>query len=145
MNVLAKMFVAVVAVALTVGLCLALAEAPRKPAALTFPPERGEVLVLPIEAVDGDTVEFFYLVRARARLHGINAPEKTGATAAAGKASREFLQGKLPKEPTGALLLGREKYGRLLMRLYDADGEDLSEVMIKAGHAKPWDGKGPRP
>lgn len=117
-------------------------------AALTFPPEAGDVLVLPAAAVDGDTVDFYYLVRGRARLYGVNAPEvhsRDAAEKAAGQASKAHLAKLLPAAPVRAKLMGREKYGRALLELYDGDGRSLSQLQVKAGHAKPWDGKGPRP
>lgn len=109
---------------------------------LVFPPEKGEALILTADVIDGDTVRLYFLVEATARLDGINAPEKRTK---AGKAARDYLAGLLPKAPTRAVLKGREKYGRLLVRLDDAGGRDVSKLMIDAGHAKAWDGKGPRP
>lgn len=118
------------------------AEAPK---ALAFPPRSGTCLVLPVEAIDGDTVRFFWVIEDVARLNGINAPELHGDSAAAGQAAKRHLVGMLPACPIKAVVHGREKYGRALLDLYDADGQSLAARMIEAGHAKPWDGKGPRP
>jgi endonuclease YncB( thermonuclease family) len=102
------------------------------------------VLALPGKAIDGDTIQFYFVVPAVGRLVGINAPECKGATAAAGKASRDYLQSLLPATPCAFRLAGREKYGRLLIEVYGADGKSLNAAMIEAGHAQSYDGKGPR-
>lgn len=111
--------------------------------ALTFPPRDGWHLVLPVEAIDGDTITFFWVVKDTGRLHGINAPELKDE---GGPEAKAYLQKLLPKKPTPAKVHGKEKYGRTLLELFDAaDPKSLSEKMIRAGHAKPYDGRGPRP
>ena len=110
--------------------------------ALTFPPRAGDYLILPNGAVDGDTFNFYWLVKDSGRLHGINAPE---ARAPGGKEAKEFLQKMLPTGPAKVKVHGREKYGRALLDLYLGDGVTASKKMIDAKHAKPWDGKGERP
>jgi endonuclease YncB( thermonuclease family) len=105
---------------------------------LTFPPEQGDCLILPIRAVDGDTVDFYFLVKVRGRLYGVNAPERD-------KAATKFLADNLPTVPVQATLHGREKYGRLLIDIKDQAGVSLSETIIEAGHGKKWDGRGQRP
>jgi len=125
------------------GLYGAAAADPPRP--LTFPPRDGVHLVLVTEAVDGDTVRFCWLVQETARLYGINTPETKGATAEAGKAAKQFLAGKLPAKPVSAKVLGRDKYGRVLMDVSLDDGKSLSALMIESGHAKAYFGEGPRP
>lgn len=111
----------------------------KPPTPVQFPPRDGVRLVLPVEAVDGDTVRFFWLVGPETgRLRGINAPESHGATKEQGVAAREFLNSKLPRVPAIATIHGREKYGRTLFDLEDAAGQSLSQLMIDAGHAVPF-------
>jgi endonuclease YncB( thermonuclease family) len=117
----------------------------RLPPPLTFPPEKGDVLLLPASAVDGDTIRFYFLIEATGRIHGINAPESKGATKAAGLAAKAFLTHLLPKLPVAGTLHGKEKYGRYLISFTDGQGFDIAKLMIDAGHAKPYDGKGPLP
>jgi len=112
---------------------------------IEFPPREGKYLILATEAIDGDTVRFFWLVEGTARLYGINAPEMHGEDRDKGEAAKKFLQEKLPKTPTWARIVGREKYGRTLMDISDMGGLSLSKTMIDAGHAVGWDGKGKRP
>lgn len=38
-----------------------------------------------------------------------------------------------------------DKYGRILGEVTTAVGVNLTDAMIAAGHAKPWDGSGPKP
>lgn len=118
------------------------------PAALTFPPEAGDVLALPLRVIDGDTIEFAVLVRQTGRLAGINAPEVHSPDPkekAAGLAAKAYLAKILPDRPCRATIKGREKYGRALVVIETADGKNLSQMMLDAGQAKPYDGKGPRP
>lgn len=133
---------------LLLAVCCAGGEAADAARPLTFPPERGEVLVLPVRALDGDTIEFYYLVQSRGRLMGINAPEihsKDEDEKTRGLAARDFLAKRLPKGPCRATLQGREKFGRLLLSIGDEQGNDLSELLVKEGHAKRWNGIGVRP
>jgi endonuclease YncB( thermonuclease family) len=116
-----------------------------QPAPIQFPPQQGDALVVILGVVDGDTVDFAWLVKDRGRLHGINAPEKEGATKAAGVASMNNLKKLAPTTPIKAKLHGREKYGRALVDFYNSDGISLSQLQIEGGFAVKWDGKGPRP
>lgn len=112
---------------------------PPVPADVTFPPEEGFYSILPIRVIDGDTVEFAWLVKDRARLWGINAPEMHGDSAAAGKAAKEFLAGKIGDKPLTVQFRGREKYGRRLLVIYGAPGgKTFNQYMIDQGHAKPY-------
>jgi micrococcal nuclease len=84
------------------------------------------------------------------RLAGIDAPE---LATDAGKAARDWLAAKLPAGMAVTIQTEkdrREKYGRMLATIWGNDHGDvwadsLNELLIDAGHAKPWDGKGPRP
>lgn len=130
---------------LLLSLCIAVAIAiADKPKALQFPPRDGTHLILCDRAIDGDTIVFYWLIEDRGRLWGINAPELHGDDTAAGAAARLYLGSKLPLKPVKAHV-GREKYGRALVDIILDDGQSLSKMMVEAGHAKTWDGKGARP
>lgn len=115
------------------------------PAPLTFPPERGDALVLILDVIDGDTVDYANLVKVRARLDGINAPEVEGPQKKLGLASKANLQAIAPRTPIRAKLNGKEKYGRTLVDFIRDDGKSLSQLQIDQGFAVKWDGRGPRP
>lgn len=111
---------------------------------LDLRPKEGTYLILPVRAIDGDTIEFYWLAPDRGRLTGINAPELHGDSRLAGEAAKLFLTGKLPTRPVPAKV-GVEKYGRTLVDVILDNGKTLGQVMIEGGHAKPWDGMGARP
>ena len=104
----------------------------------TFPAEVDRVQ-------DGDTVVAHVLLHpneggeahaVNIRVDGINAPELNTAAGTAAKAYAETL---LP--PGAAITLiarKREKYGRFLARVILSNGDDLSALMIAAGHAVPY-------
>lgn len=76
------------------------------------------------------------------RLVGCNAPELSTPE---GKASQAFLAGLLPVGSEVELVsYGWDKYGgRIAGAIFY--GTNIVESMIAAGHAKWWDGKGPKP
>src|SRR5262245_56841973 len=125
----------VILLALTVGL-YALA-APPQGLPLRFPPESGTCRVLIFRAIDGDTVRFTWLIEDSARLYGINAPELKGDTRPAGQAAKKHLESLLSREMT-AEVMGREKYGRTLLKLWTDDRREVGQVMIQDGQAKPY-------
>lgn len=109
---------------------------------LTFPPRDGTHLILPIAVKDGDTIEFYWLVReTRGRLYGINAPEtrtRDLTEKAKGLAAKAYLASKLKLgEPCEVKVFGQEKYGGTLIEIFQG-GESLNKLMIEAGHAKPY-------
>lgn len=104
-------------------------------------PEHGPQALFVIGAVDGDTLSCAYLVPVTVRVNGINAPE---IRTAPGRQAKMFLSAMIDGKLVAATLHGREKYGRLLADIH-VNGRPLSDVMIEAGHAKPWDGRGERP
>ena len=77
----------------------------------------------------------------RVRLAGINAPELYGQGSIAGRAARDwlFLQLNAAKVVTVATSTGAfyDKYGRYLAIVY-ADGRNLNEALVDAGHATPY-------
>lgn len=111
-----------------------------------FGPYRGVVDLVH----DGDTVNvkldvgFDLTVYARVRVHGINAPE---LSTKAGKAARDYGQALLPAgTPVSVMSLGWDKYGGRIEGDINVDGlGDYGAALVAAGHAKVWDGRGPRP
>lgn len=112
----------------------------------SFGPYRGTV----DKVHDGDTIDvrcdvgFDLTVYARVRVAGIDAPE---LSTEAGKAARSFAEGLLP---VGAQVLvtslGWDKWGgRIDGSITTPGGRDFASAMVEAGHAKPYDGEGPRP
>lgn len=96
-----------------------------------------------VRVVDGDTVNVrFRSPEVSVRLADCWAPEVRGKDAAAGQASRENLQrivsgGKLVLHVPGAsTLAGILSMGRVVGRIYDADGRDVSTLQVEQGHAK---------
>jgi endonuclease YncB( thermonuclease family) len=84
------------------------------------------------------------LERQSVRLLGCNAPE---LSTAAGKDALAFLETILHVDDVVTLVShGWDKYGgRIDGQVTLADGRDLTEVMIAAGQAAPWDGRGAKP
>jgi endonuclease YncB( thermonuclease family) len=84
------------------------------------------------------------LERQAVRLVGCDAPE---LRTIAGKEALAFLETFLKVgDVVGLVSLGWDKYGgRVDGKVRLADGRDLTQVMIDAGHAAAWDGQGPRP
>ena len=94
-----------------------------------------------VHLVSGVGVE---LERQSVRLYGCNAAELATPE---GKAALAFLETVLHVADTVTLVShGWDKYGgRIDGTIRLEDGRDLTEVMIAAGHAAPWDGVGPKP
>lgn len=82
--------------------------------------------------------------RQSVRLFGCNAPE---LATPAGKAALAFLQTLVSVGDQVTLVShGWDKYGgRVDGTVTLTDGRDLTELMIAAGHAAPWDGQGAKP
>ena len=107
-----------------------------------------------VRVMDGDTV----VVRAdlgwrvqletSVRIDGINAPEMSTPE---GVKAHHFASMLIrPKDKvmiiSKRLLGATEKYGRTLADLtYGYPPASFAEAMVKAGHAKPWDGMGEPP
>lgn len=96
--------------------------------------------------VDGDTVDlcidlgFRLTTQLRVRLAGIDAPE---VSTAEGKQVRDVVRGLLPP---GLEVIAKtskspeDKYGRWMGVIVMADGTVLNDLLIREGHAKPYDG-----
>jgi endonuclease YncB( thermonuclease family) len=84
------------------------------------------------------------LPRQSVRLAGCNAPE---LSTDAGKAALAFLETVLSVgDEVTVLSTGWDKYApRIDGQVTLPDGRDLTEVMIAAGQAAPWDGEGAKP
>lgn len=108
---------------------------------------RGEVL----DVVDGDTIRVEIdlgcdtFVRGTLRLSGIAAPE---TSTEAGKAAKAFLAAVFGPGTRHVVIETfkdrREKYGRYFGRVW-LGPECVNDVVVNAGHAVPWDGKGKQP
>jgi micrococcal nuclease len=115
-----------------------------------------------VDIYDGDTITIvFYLgnqiQKHKIRLYGINAPELKGSTHNKGIIARNFLLSQIIdkeiekeykrsdivellkgcKKLFTFELLGEEKYGRILGKVYDGN-ECLNDLMILHGYAKEY-------
>ena len=85
-------------------------------------------------------------VSTRLRLVGLNAPEKSTSE---GLDAIEYVALWMKRHPgpyAATTLPGdrKEKYGRYLATVTAADGSVLNDGLLADGHAKPYDGTGPR-
>lgn len=111
-----------------------------------------------LRVLDGDTLDIalYYeetekVFKHRVRLFGIDTPEKRPLKSninrdleiEASKKSTEALTKKLNEcnNILLALFYNPDKYGRLLCTLYDREGNDINEWMIKSGYAYEYFGK----
>ncbi|MBR0681943.1 thermonuclease family protein [Roseomonas eburnea] len=96
-----------------------------------------------LRVIDGDTVS----VRGEAvRIVGLDAPEIHGRCPAESRLARQ-AQARLAELLAGGATItrrGRDRYGRGLAIVQDAEGRDVAQVMISEGLARPYDGRGRR-
>ena len=103
--------------------------------------------------VDGDPIDvtldlgFDISYRGRVRFHGINAPESRTRDAVekeAGLAAKRYVEDWCSaldqKVIIQTSLDDRGKFGRILGRILNEDGECLNDEMVSLGHAKPYHG-----
>jgi len=103
--------------------------------------------------VDGDTIDvtldlgFDISYRGRVRFQGINAPESRTRDAvekAAGLAAKRYVEdwinGHEQRVIIQTSLDDRGKFGRILGRILNDQGECLNDEMVSLGHATPYDG-----
>ena len=81
---------------------------------------------------DGDT---FVLKGHSVRLYGINAPEKNQI---GGSAATNYLRQLVKNQIVYCTRNGRDKYGRFLGVCKINNKQDISEIMVKKGYAKPF-------
>jgi len=103
-----------------------------------------------LRVVDGDTMHFeFNLgidvhIRIGCRVAHINAPEMSTAEGKAAKVwATDWLTAHGPAFTVRTIKDHQEKYGRYLVEILAASGEDFGSAMIAAGQAVPYEG-GPR-
>ena len=100
-----------------------------------------------VDVRDGDTVilnaNAGFVTAIKIRLYGVDAPETRGRCAeetAAAAAATQRLRELVSRRVRVVSYLETDAYGRLLARLYNRDGRDVSEVLIAEGHARPLGG-----
>jgi endonuclease YncB( thermonuclease family) len=100
--------------------------------------------------IDGDTVVleidvgFSIEIKQRCRLYGCNARELTQP---GGHEAYLFLIGLLPPDSSVVVryVKADDYSGRFIGQLFLPDGRDVTQVMLTAGYAAPWDGRGAKP
>ena len=103
--------------------------------------------------IDGDTIDvtldlgFDISYRGRIRFQGINAPESRTRDAVekqAGLAAKRYVEdwtkGLENRVIIQTSLDDRGKFGRILGRILNDEGECLNDEMVSLGHATPYDG-----
>lgn len=95
-----------------------------------------------VRVIDGDTVVmdvdlgFYLTIRMSCRLYGIDAPEVVGATAEAGKASRDHLMGLLPVgTPVVIESIKADKYAGRFDGIIMLQTVNINEQMVTDGYA----------
>jgi endonuclease YncB( thermonuclease family) len=110
-----------------------------------------------LRVLDGDTLDVgmcrvgHTVLKYRVRLYGIDTPEKRPSRSdplrhleiQASLRSKQALTDRLIENDwiVIAHFEKADKYGRLLCTLFDKNGENLNEWMIRMGHAVPYFGK----
>jgi micrococcal nuclease len=103
--------------------------------------------------VDGDTIDvvlqlgFDINMKARIRFAGINAPEsrtRDPIEKEAGLAAKRYVENWCSDGDNQVIvetqLDEKGKFGRILGRILNLDGECLNDEMLALGHAKPYEG-----
>jgi len=103
--------------------------------------------------IDGDTIDvvldlgFDISYRGRIRFQGINAPESRTRDAVekqAGLAAKRYVEdwinGHEQRVIIQTSLDDRGKFGRILGRILNDEGECLNDELVSLGHATPYDG-----
>ncbi|MCW8085111.1 thermonuclease family protein [Sabulicella glaciei] len=91
-------------------------------------------------ATDGDTLR---CGEERVRLLGLDAPEMSGRCADESRRARA-ARDRLAALVQGGVRLardGEDRYGRTLATAFDREGRDLTRILIREGHARPYDGR----
>lgn len=103
----------------------------------------GELITGRASVIDGDTIEIH---GKRIRLDGIDAPEtaqlcsdKKSKSVRCGARSANALATYLAQsQPTRCSIVGTDQYGRLIGTCKRQDGRDVSEWLVRNGHALDW-------
>jgi endonuclease YncB( thermonuclease family) len=102
-----------------------------------------------LRAYDGDTLRSTYvpikgLPAISFRLMGIDTPELRGKCEKEKQLAilaRDFLHNEVAGKPVTVDFLRWDKYGgRVIVRAYNVDGQDLTEKLIATGHGYPYNG-----
>lgn len=94
--------------------------------------------------VDGDSLE---IADRRVRLFGVDAPEldqhcldPQGQTYACGERARTALRRLVGERPVQCLREGQDRFGRVLARCSNANGEELNTALVRTGWAVAYAG-----
>lgn len=96
-----------------------------------------------IDVIDGDTIRvrvdlgFSTFLVATLRLVGIDTPERHTNE---GQRAWEYLKDLLAAGRVTVQTMRTEKYGRYLANVRDPAGRSVNELLVEAGHAKPYHG-----
>jgi|TARA_R110000824_G_scaffold124996_5_gene283861 micrococcal nuclease len=103
--------------------------------------------------VDGDTIDvtldlgFDIQLKGRVRFAGVNAPEsrtKDAVEKQAGLAAKRYVEDWISALESNVIietsLDATGKYGRILGRILNDDGDCLNDEMVSIGHATPYHG-----
>jgi endonuclease YncB( thermonuclease family) len=114
------------------------------------PPVYGPYRLHVIRVVDGDTIDAEVALwpglsqRTLVRLAGVNAPEirtRDDCERNAGRAATAFVTRTLQAARRVELdAVDLDKYGGRVVGLVYVDGRSLGELLVQAGHARPYDG-----
>ena len=97
---------------------------------------------------DGDTICIIFkykdeYIKYSCRINGIDTPEiksKNDNIKKLAYNARDFLRDKILNKIIKIDILSFDKYGRLLINAYTLNNESISDLMIKNGYAKSYDG-----
>ncbi len=86
--------------------------------------------------IDGDTIEVKSVGARednyRVRMWGIDAPESAQEY---GREAADALRGKLENRPVSLMVAARDRYGRLVCKVYGDRDEDINLYMVASGNA----------
>jgi endonuclease YncB( thermonuclease family) len=106
-------------------------------AALFAPPAHAQVLIGPVEVIDGDSLE---MTGTRIRLFGMDAPEgrqtctRNDGVWACGAEAKATLAAIIDSQPLTCTSMGRDVYGRTLAQCRTRAG-DIGREMVRRGMA----------
>lgn len=100
------------------------------------------------DVYDGDSVKIIFehngkLIKYKCRLYGIDTPEirtRDKQEKELGFIARDFLRSCILDKVLKVDLLEFDKYGRLLIKIYNKNNQSISDIMIQQEYAKPYFG-----